>query len=298
MATEARFERAEGEKDRLHVKCAICGKYQLGRALYQDLLLLKDEEFAVEYAPRWVLSGAIRNQYQQGERPELLTSTVKTLLEVARPPEDPFDSIHLLLSHIQGAVASPAQAVQFNQASDYSLIYARGPEEFEYYLAKAQELELIELGPDGRGYRLGLEGWRRLKRVEERTEDRKQAFIAMWVEDGKTAFYTDGIEPALDERGYSPLRVNLKQHNDRIDDRTIADIRQSSLVVADFTGQRGSVYFEAGFAKGLGIPVVWTCRDDEVDDLHIDTGKYNPIIWETPEDLREQLVHRIAATLP
>ena len=41
--------------------------------------------------------------------------------------------------------------------------------------------------------------------------------------------------------------------------------RHGGLVVADFTGHRGGVYFEAGFARGLGIPVVWTCHK-EYDD--------------------------------
>ncbi len=36
------------------------------------------------------------------------------------------------------------------------------------------------------------------------------------------------------------------------------------FMIADFTGHRGGVYFEAGFAHGLGIPVIWTCREDQL----------------------------------
>ena len=35
-------------------------------------------------------------------------------------------------------------------------------------------------------------------------------------------------------------------------DRIIAQIRASKFVVADFTRNRGGVYYEAGFALGLG----------------------------------------------
>lgn len=89
----------------------------------------------------------------------------------------------------------------------------------------------------------------------------------------------------------------MQEHNEKIDDRIIAEIRQSSLIVADFTGQRGGVYFEAGFAKGLGIPVIWTCHEDGVENLHFDTRQYNHIVWESPEDLKTKLINRISATL-
>ena len=33
-------------------------------------------------------------------------------------------------------------------------------------------------------------------------------------------------------------------------------------MVCDLTGYRGGVYFEAGFAYGLGLEVIYTCRKD------------------------------------
>ena len=68
--------------------------------------------------------------------------------------------------------------------------------------------------------------------------------------------------------------------------------------MADFTGQRGGVYFEAGFAMGLGIPVIWTCRDTDINDLHFDTRQYNHIPWANPKELRVRLQNRIEATIP
>ena len=70
-----------------------------------------------------------------------------------------------------------------------------------------------------------------------------------------------------------------------------------AFLVADFThgegGARGGVYFEAGFAYGLGIPVIYTCRADMVDKLHFDTRQYAHILWERSEDLRDALRNRI-----
>jgi hypothetical protein len=46
----------------------------------------------------------------------------------------------------------------------------------------------------------------------------------------------------------------------QITDRILAAIRSAQVVVADFTLQRGRVYFESGSRSGLGI-VVSTCRE-------------------------------------
>jgi nucleoside 2-deoxyribosyltransferase len=82
----------------------------------------------------------------------------------------------------------------------------------------------------------------------------------MWFAEDMRPVYDRAIAPALDATGYTPFRVDLRPHNEKIDDRIVAEIRRSGLVVADFTGHRGGAYWEAGFAQGLGIPVIRTCR--------------------------------------
>ncbi|HZU50969.1 MAG TPA: hypothetical protein VE968_03750 [Sphingomicrobium sp.] len=110
-----------------------------------------------------------------------------------------------------------------------------------------------------------------------------------------------GIEPAIREAGYEPLRIDRKEHLNKIDDEIIAEIRRSRFLVADFThgdtGARGGVYYEAGFAHGLNIPVIFTCRADAIDKVHFDTRQYNHITWATPDELKERLAKRITATL-
>ena len=93
-----------------------------------------------------------------------------------------------------------------------------------------------------------------------------------------------------------PMRIDMKEHNNEIPDEIMAEIRNSQFVVADFTGQRKGVYYEAGFAMGLGRPVIWCCRGDHIKDLHFDTNHRNHIPWSSPEDLREKLHRRIKAT--
>ena len=97
------------------------------------------------------------------------------------------------------------------------------------------------------------------------------------------------------------MRIDQKEHINRIDDEIIAEIRRSRFLVADFShgdgGARGGVYYEAGFAHGLDLPVIFTCREDSVETLHFDTEHYNHIVWANPEELREKLKNRILAVI-
>ena len=68
------------------------------------------------------------------------------------------------------------------------------------------------------------------------------------------------------------------------------------------------MYYEAGFAKGLGKTVILACREDyfqadthgadPAKGVHFDTAHQNFIVWSDPENLRLQLRARIEATVP
>jgi len=95
-----------------------------------------------------------------------------------------------------------------------------------------------------------------------------------------------------------PIRIDRVHHNEKICDKIVAEIRTCQFLIADVTLQRAGVYFEAGFAMGLGRQVIWTCRDDDLKNVHFDTRQYNHIVWKEPGDLRMQLADRIKATIP
>jgi hypothetical protein len=124
-----------------------------------------------------------------------------------------------------------------------------------------------------------------------------QGFVAMWFSDEMTVAWEKGFYPAIDKAGYTPRRIDTKEHINKICDEIIAEIRRSRFVVADFTGQRGGVYYEAGYASGREIPVIWTCRKDEISKLHFDMRQYNYIDWTTPAELAHRLQVRIEAVI-
>ncbi len=142
------------------------------------------------------------------------------------------------------------------------------------------------------------EGWKRIQTLTEVSGiDSNQAFVAMWFDPAKKYVYDKGIEPALKACKLKSIRIDLEEHNENIVDEILAEIKRSRCVVADFTGGRQGVYFEAGFARGLGIPVIWMVHKDHLDDLHFDTRQYNHILYENTEELRKKLENRIRATV-
>ena len=149
--------------------------------------------------------------------------------------------------------------------------------------------------------RLTVSGHVRLAELETTHTPSSRAFIAMWFDESMNQAWDQGVAPAVRDAGYEAVRIDRKEHVNKIDDEIVAEIRRSRFVVADFThgdsGARGGVYYEAGFAHGLDIPVIFCCRKDRLEEVHFDTRQYNHIVWETPGDLRDQLTKRIAAVL-
>jgi hypothetical protein len=124
-----------------------------------------------------------------------------------------------------------------------------------------------------------------------------QGFVGMWFSDQMAAAWEQGFYPAILNADYTPNRIDKKEHVNKICDEIVAEVRRSRFVVADFTGHRGGVYYEAGYASGRDIPVIWTCRKDDIDSLHFDIRQYNCIDWATPKELARRLKVRIEAVI-
>ncbi len=147
-------------------------------------------------------------------------------------------------------------------------------------------------------FRITPRGWAYLHALNQGNVESINGFIAMWFNETVDAAHA-AIETGVSSAGYKPLRIDKHQHNNRIDDEILAGIRRSRFLVADFTGQRGGVYFEAGFALGLGRPVIWLCRKDDLPKVHFDNRQYNFVLWEDSNlpELSKALQNRIEATI-
>jgi nucleoside 2-deoxyribosyltransferase len=146
--------------------------------------------------------------------------------------------------------------------------------------------------------KISPKGWAHLNALQQTNAASQQSFIAMWFDEQVNEAWK-AIDQGIRAAGYSPLRIDQKQHNNEITDEMIAEIRKSRFLVADLTGHRQNVYYEAGFAKGFGIEVVWLCRKDQLSEARFDTNHFPIIPWEADKltELTKALQVRIEASL-
>jgi len=294
--------------DIFQVDCPRCGRYDVTEEAID--LLEYQQDFDQE---RHIFSGYTREKSDLGVPRVLSTRThlsTRNLPQIAHSHEIPrevLDKLDKLIQAIARRSNYPGDVIVLQRDNDYPLAYARGPEEIGYLLEHLEERNFISSVPQRSGPRwskegqasvtLTVDGWERFEELERRRPSQDQAFIAMWFDPELDEAYEQGICKGIEDAGYKPVRVDLVEHNEKICDRIIAEIRRSKFLVADFTGHRQGVYFEAGFAMALDLPVIWLCRGDHMDATHFDTRQYNHVVWETPEDLYTKLLNRIEATI-
>jgi hypothetical protein len=160
-------------------------------------------------------------------------------------------------------------------------------------------------GTLGEPVRLSLtfDGWRRYETLKRAQIESRTAFMAMKFGDPDLdRVVADHFKPAVKAAGFKLRPLTDGQPAGLIDDQLRVALRTSRFVIADLTHANNGAYWEAGFAEGLGRPVIYTCRNEEwkAGKSHFDTSHLNTIIWD-PEKLQDaatRLTAMIRATLP
>lgn len=277
------------------IECERCGNYVMHNTLVSTETL-KD----ANKSPKVI--AWIRELREQGaDSPEITPKFLKNI-EGNLPNYIPTQKIIMLLRNIARKTEYPGCGVTIVPDRDYPLAWAENEDELIYYLQSLMERNFI-VTTKGHpviskildSVKITAAGWDFLDKNEKVGTISKQVFVAMSFSSELNSIWTDAIKKAIENAGYSPYRIGVKPHADRIDTKIMAEIRNSRFLVADVTEQRQGVYFEAGYALGLGLPVIWSCRKDDLANVHFDTRQYNHIIWEKPEELKEELYNFICA---
>ena len=124
----------------------------------------------------------------------------------------------------------------------------------------------------------------------------RKVFVAMWF-DPKMSTARKTIEKAVRDYGFEPAFIDEKQHNNQIVPEIFREIEESVFVIADLTGSRAGVYYEAGYAAAKGKQVILSCEGTQKGTVHFDVAQINTIFWEDEADLYVRLVKRIKSTI-
>lgn len=294
-------QRNVGAPEEYQVDCTRCGKYGI---TWRTTIILKGREFSD--VQRANMSGFIRQNQgiliQDGDlefleslrTPTVGEKALKLLFQIVREHPSPGEGFMINYWLLQGLLKKIEEDGQEEYSPDPA--FTKSCQSELYWLAVSWTKDFFELDFLLSGYlkdRKGiLDGWKvdgwlaitplgwdfldSLKTAETKSES---GFVAMWFDPSVHPAWLQAIGPGIEDAGYEPIRIDKVEHSNRIDDEIVAAIRACRFLVADFTGQRGGVYYEAGLAHGLGKQVVWLCREDELNKVHFDIRQYNFIVW-------------------
>jgi hypothetical protein len=299
----------------IFVDCPYCGRFVVPQ--WPDPNWLAEFGDVQRGALRGVLVAAFdRND---GGVPTLTRETTLRLLRESNRPRNGDELITAFLARIArdapgfGSRTTPAEpgvwAGRMSLHPTESLTKLAGWAEHQGWIGV-----IGPMSPTDRSiaFELTLDGWRELQKREPRGRASTTVFVATWADPSIAGAPVDAICAAAASAGLRPVVGCRLAGPNRVTEDIEAEIRRSRLVVADFTGGRSGVYWEAGFARGLGLPVIYTCHDSMlgrfVSDgggdvfeeawrsrLHFDTTQFPHIFWSTQAELEERVLARIRA---
>ena len=265
-----------------YCECPRCGKFEI-------IARLNFNKIDTKLRPK--ISGWILDQNKIGIEPQISADTIEKIKNL--PDINIMEkSNRLLLYAVQN---STFYGSSVNLALDHLIAttYSKNLNEVFYLVKMLREKDLLKLG-NGEQHIVTPNGYVEAEKLEKDYKKFTQAFIAMSF-DHKMDTTSNAIHAGISQAGYTPMRVDRVEHLEKIDDKIIGEINKSKFLVADFTGHKTGVYFEAGYALGRGIPVLWTCKKEELSGLHFDIRQYNCIDWSSENELTERLLNRIKA---
>ena len=193
-----------------------------------------------------------------------------------------------------------------HQKPDYNLFFTDDNGDVLYFINALKKYGWIDINSHtSSGWNLTItpEGHEHYYEMKHgRANSKNPVFVATWfggkdrtVEMNK--LFDNHLKVAINRAGYKARRADTDEHNEPIMDRIHDYIRQAPFVVAELTDNNQGVYYEAGFAKGIGTEVIYCCPTGEENKPHFDVTAINLVKWDTEDDLRKRLESRILGTI-
>lgn len=301
---ESLLNEARGVAGGIFFSCPLCGEFKLTDSLVADLpdTLQRNKEANKK------ISHAIRLMQNNSKVAELSSYTVDEVLKRSLP--SPKEQADLLIRWLAENTEGPGNLVQVGPSTHSSIVGAKSPKGFELVLNHLFDIGLVigtlngSMGHPGKALAsLSFDGWDYYDQLRQGGVTYRKAFMAMKFGDDHLDLMLENIfKPSVKKAGFDLLRLDDLPKAGLIDDRLRVEIQSSDFIIADLTHDNLGAYWEAGYAEGLGKPVIYTCEKEKFENekTHFDTNHHLTIIWDKnhPESAGENLKATIRATLP
>jgi hypothetical protein len=283
--------------------CPQCGRFTLTGPLIATLPHLRSTDPDVSAK----LSHVLRRATEAGDPVTLTSDVAEAILQ--HPLPRPSEQADLLLRWIAEHVPGPGEAIPIDSRTDSAVIGSRSPHGFKLVVDHLFDIGLVTgVRPGGAPYVAAratpsFAGWDRYENLKRGYAVYRKAFMAMKFGDP----VLDGIlervfKPSVRQTGFELFKLDDAPRAGLIDDRLRVEVQSSDFVIADLTHANLGAYWEAGYAEGLGKPVIYTCERTrfETTKTHFDTNHHLTITWDesAPELAGDRLKATIRATLP
>jgi hypothetical protein len=145
---------------------------------------------------------------------------------------------------------------------------------------------------------LTLAGWAEYEKELRGQTSAGYGFIALKFGDlVLDPFVKDVIKPAIATLGFGLVDMRDAAEVGIIDNVMRARIRDAAFVLVDLTHANEGAYWEAGYAEGLGKPVLYLCSREifEEKGTHFDTNHCTTVLWDPAEP--DSFTQELKATL-
>lgn len=255
-----------------------------------------------------ILAGAILN-FQMFEREGIVFEVLKDNWEdkihkvvYPKTPKDKIDNLFKSLWKLQKFDGEKIKLPDsFSKPQFYYKHFFKSEFECFYYFKTLEHLDLIKIYANNSDdlptmFQLTIKGLNYYLELTESGKFSNKCFVAMSF-DKKMESTRTAIKTTLENNHFFPIIIDeqLIDSSQTINDAIISEIRSCKFCIADFTEQKDGVYFESGFAIGLGKPVIYTCHKDWFSKSHFDTNHFPHLIYESIDDLKGKLDKKIKA---
>ena len=284
----------------VNVSCPRCEEFA---ATWELHALRKEASCTRKQAA--VASHAVRRMQRPGaSRPLIDTATWTRIVENQDLPSPAAQAEHLIL-YLGNTLEGPGEMTELDASNHGALIGSLDHTGFLFVVHALRDQGMVEIieGADGVSATLSFNGWQEYERLRRGVATGHKAFMAMSFHNADLRdIFLNHFKPAAQRAGFNLIRLDEEPRAGSIDDRLRVEIRASRFVVADLTDVNPGAYWEAGYAEGLGKPVIYTCDNRVWRDqgTHFDTSHFHTVIWDVddPAAAGRQLLATIRATLP
>ena len=294
--------------------CPRCGRFVMPdhtEFLLPRLYAMERENDDVEKTA--ILSHAIRKMQKTAEEghywPNIDEQLIKAILK--NPLPNVAEQANNLIVWFAQNIPQGKQ-IFVQPLTHQSIVGATSPEGFGLILKKLLDRGLLDgrlsatFNESDRGHvALSFDGWQHYEQLKKGAVDGRTAFMAMEYGNSELDGIVDNyFKDAVKRTGFELFRLDEKPKAGLIDDRLRVEILNSRFLIADLSDGNNGAYWEAGYAEGLGKPVIYTCKkevfESEKSQPHFDANHHLTVIWDSAniQEAIDMLKATIRATLP